>query len=239
MRKLVGSLSYANVVATVALFMAVSGGVVYAASTLGRNSVKSANIAASAVKSRNLAKNAVKAKSLAANSVTTAKIKKDSVTSTKVKKASLKRSDLAAGTLAGLQVAEVFSPSVPGLTTPVPGGTLVPLSGTASFTPAAGKSYELLVELKGNPLDIDGTGEKFCSPFVDIFANGVPLNGAGLWADASSSPPFNLEPIGTSSAAIALQAAGQPQTLTALAFGSAGCAPGTIASLRAVVVEFG
>ena len=115
----------------------------------------------------------------------------------------------------------------------------MPLTGTATFTPVAGKSYELLVELKGNPLDLDGPGEKFCSPFVLILDNGVPLNGAGLWADASSTPPFNLEPIGTSSAAIALQAAGQPQALTALAFGSAGCAPGAAASLRAVVVELG
>jgi hypothetical protein len=237
MKKIGRTFSYANVVATVALFLAVSGGVVYAASTLGKNSVKNKNIAANAVKARNLAKNAVKTKSLAANSVTTAKIKKEAVTSSKVKKASLNRTDLATGTLAGLQVAEVSAAAVPGLNVEPIGGTLVPLTGTAVFTPLAGKSYELLVEVKGNPIDANGAGGEPCSAFVDILDNGVPLNGGGIWANASGTPPFNFEPIGTSSAAIALQATGQPQTLSALSFGSIGCSPATTASLRAVVVQ--
>ncbi len=38
-------LSYANVVATLALVLAIGGGTVYAASELGRNDVKSRNIA--------------------------------------------------------------------------------------------------------------------------------------------------------------------------------------------------
>jgi hypothetical protein len=231
--------SYANVVATIALFLALSGGVVYAASTLGKNSVKSKNIAANAVKTRNLAKNAVKSKNLAANSVTAAKVKKDAITSAKVKKGTLGRSDLAAGTLAGLQVAEVTSPAVPGLNVEQPGGTPIPLAGTPTFTPVAGKSYELLVELKGNPIDADGAEGEVCSPFVDLLVNGAPVNGAGLWHNVSGTPPFNYEPIGTSSAAIALQAAGQAQTLTALTLGSSGCSSATVASLRAVVIELG
>ncbi|HSS42171.1 MAG TPA: hypothetical protein VLK37_06405 [Solirubrobacterales bacterium] len=231
--------SYANVVATVALFLALSGGVVYAASTLGKNSVKSTNIAANAVKTRNLAKSAVKSKNLGPNSVTTAKVKKDAITSAKVKKGTLSRSDLAAGALAGIQVAEVTSAAVPGLNAEPPGGTLVPLAGTPTFTPAAGKSYELLVELKGNPIDADGPEGDVCNPFVDLLVNGAPVNGAGLWNNASGKPPFNNEPIGTSSAAIALQAAGQAQTLSALSFGTTGCSGATAASLRAVVIELG
>jgi hypothetical protein len=58
MKQVGRAFTYANVVATIALFLAVSGGVVYAASTLGKNAVKSKNIAANAVKARNLAKNA-------------------------------------------------------------------------------------------------------------------------------------------------------------------------------------
>jgi hypothetical protein len=236
MKKIGRTFSYANVVATIALFLAVSGGVVYAASTLGKNSVKSKNIAANAVKARNLAKNAVKSKSLAANSVTTAKIKKGAVTSGKVKKASLTRTNLAAGTLAGLQVAEISAASVPGLNAEPPGGTLVPLTGTPTFTPLAGKSYELLVELKGNPVDANGPGAEGCFAFVNVLSNGALLNGAGIFANANAPAPFNVEPVGTSSAAIALQAAGQPQTLSALAFGSPNC-NGTTASLRAVVIQ--
>lgn len=239
MRRIGKAFTYSNVVATIALFLALGGGVVYAASTLGKNSVKSKNIAANAVKSRNLAKSAVKTKSLAANSVTTAKIKKDAVTSGKVKKGSLGRSDLATGTLAGLQVAEVTSAAVPGLNVRVPTGTPIPLTGTPTFTPVAGKSYELLVELKGNPIDADGPGDGACNAFVDLLANGVSASGAGIYQDVSGPPPFNNEPIGTSSAAIALQAAGQPQTLSALVFGGSGCGSGTTGSLRAVVIQLG
>jgi hypothetical protein len=233
--------TYANVVATLALFLAISGGAVYAATNLGKNAVKSTNIAAKAVKNRNLASNAVKAKNLAANAVTGAKIKKEAVTPGKLKKASLTRANLAAGTLAGLQVAEIASAAVPGLTTEVPGGggTLVPLTGTASFTPVAGKSYELLTELKGTPTDVDGPGGEVCSAFVSVLVNGFPMSGAGIFANAGGTPPFNVEPIGSSSTALGLQQAGQLQTLSALSFGSTGCSPATAASLRAVVVELG
>ncbi len=229
MRRIVNALSYSNVVATLALFLVLGGGVVYAASTLGKNSVKSRNIAASAVKARNLAKNAV----------TTGKIKKDAVTSGKVKKGTLGRSDLSTNALAGLQVAEVSAAAVPGLNVEQSGGMPVPLTGSAAFTPVPGKSYELLVELKGNPIDLDGSGEGVCRPYVEVLVNGVPANGAGMWQNVSGKPPFNNEPIGTSSAAIAMQAAEQPQTLTALSFGDSGCSGATAASLRAVVVQFG
>jgi hypothetical protein len=237
--KLRGAFTYANVVATIALFLALSGGVVYAAATLGKNSVKSKNLAANAVKTRNLAKNAVKTKAIAPNAVTAAKLKKGAVSGVKVGTATLTRANMAPGTLAGLQVAEVQSAAVPGLTTEAVGGTPVPLGGTASFTPVAGKSYELLTELKGTPSDANGPDGGACEAFVTILVNGVPFSGAGIWANESGTPPFNYEPIGSSSTAIGLQQAGQPQGLSALAFGSAGCGGATTASLRAVVIELG
>lgn len=239
MNKLRGTLTYANVMATLALFLALSGGVVYAATSLGKNSVKSKNIAANAVKARNLAKSAVKAKALAANAVTTAKLKAGAVSDGKMRKGTLTRKSMAAGTLAGVQVIAVENGLVPGLTSEAPGGTPVPLTGTPTFTPKVGKSYELLTELAGTPSDADGPGGSVCSAFVSIQVNGAPISGAGIWANASGQPPFNLEPIGSSSTAFALQAAGQPQTLSALAFGSPGCAPTTIGSLRVVVIELG
>jgi len=240
MKQVGKAFSYSNVVATIALFLALGGGVVYAASGLGKNAVKNKNIAANAVKARNLAKNAVKTKSLAANSVTSAKIKKDAITSSKVRKGALSRSDMAAGTLAGLQVAEVTAASVPGLNVEPAGGTPIPLAGAPTFTPVAGKSYELLVELRGNPLDGDGPGENVCNPLVSLLVNGVPIDGVvSLWQNASGTPPFNNQPIGTSSTAIALQVPGQPQTLSALSLGSSGCSSATTALLRAVVIQLG
>lgn len=239
MKKIPSAFSYANVVATLALFLAVSGGVVYAASTLGRNAVKSKNIAAHAVKNRNLAKHAVKNGNLAANAVSTAKVKKEAITGIKVKAGTLIRTNLAAGTLAGLQVAEAGNGAVPGLTTESTGGTAVPLSGTTSFTPAAGKSYELLTELKGTPTDANGPESGGCFPFVSVLVNGNLLTSVNLFNNASGEPPFNNQPIGSSATAIGMQQAGEQQTLSATAFGDSNCSSATTASLRMTVVELG
>jgi len=239
MKQLRNAISYSNVVATLALFLAISGGVVYAASTLGRNSVKSKNIAAHAVKNRNLAKNVVKKGNLAANAVTTAKVKKEAITGAKVKAGTLTRTNLATGTLAGLQVLDASASSVPGLTEVKEGGTPVPLSGTTSFTPAAGKSYAILTELKGTPTDADGPEGKACFASVAVLVNGVPFTGTSIANDAGEKPPFNNEPVGSSSTAIGLQEAGQVQTISAIAFGNGGCSTATTASLRVTVVEFG
>lgn len=155
--------------------------------------MKSRNIAAKAIKARNLARNAVKAKSIAPNAVTAAKIQKGAITAAKVQGASLGRANLAAGTLAGLQVAEIQAAAVPGFTTDTPSGTAVPVTGTAAFTPVAGKSYELLTELKGTPTDSDGAaGPQFCAARVMVLVNGVPVGFAGMWNDASEPAAAQL-----------------------------------------------
>ena len=74
MKALRARLTYANVVATIALFFALTGGAVYAA-----RKIHSRNIARNAVKSRNLAKNAVKVRNLAPNSVNSSKIADGSI----------------------------------------------------------------------------------------------------------------------------------------------------------------
>jgi hypothetical protein len=234
------ALSYSNVVATLALFLALSGGVVYAATTLKRNSVKSRNIAAHAVKTRNLAKNAVKKGNLATNAVTTGKVKNDAITGGKVAAGTLTRTNVAPGMLAGLQVADAGNSSVPGLTTPTSTGTEVPLSGTNTFTPVAGKSYELLTELKGTPTDGGGEEEgPGCGPSVAILVNGAPLTAVGIASNSEGIPPFNNEPVGSTSTAVGLQEAGQSQTISAISFGDSDCTSATSASLRVTVVEFG
>ena len=72
MRRLRAGLTYVNVVATLALFLALGGGAVWAA-----NKITSKQIGKGAVKNKNLAKNAVKAKNLAKNSVTSAKTRQE------------------------------------------------------------------------------------------------------------------------------------------------------------------
>jgi hypothetical protein len=69
MERIRSKFTYANVVATLALFLALTGGAVFAASK-----IHSRNIAKNAVKSRNIAKNGVKGRNLAAGSVSSSKI---------------------------------------------------------------------------------------------------------------------------------------------------------------------
>ncbi len=87
-------LTYANVVATLALFIAIGGASAFAASHLGKNSVGS--------------------KQLRKNSVTTAKIKSEAVTAAKVKNGTLTGTQINASTLGTVptaQTANALGPS--------------------------------------------------------------------------------------------------------------------------------
>jgi hypothetical protein len=98
-RRIRARLTYANVVATLALFVAVGGGTVYAATHLGRNSVSSANIRDGQVKTQDLANAAVTSAKLADNSVTGPKLADNSVTSANVVSHALTGADIDTSTL--------------------------------------------------------------------------------------------------------------------------------------------
>ncbi len=89
MKRLRPRLTYANVVASLALFLVVSGGAAIAANQLGKNSVGSKQLKKNAVTASEIKKNAVTAAKLKKNAVTTAKVKKDAVTGAKVNEATL------------------------------------------------------------------------------------------------------------------------------------------------------
>lgn len=239
MHKLLGKLTYANVVATLALFLALGGGAAVAAAQLGKNTVKSTNIARNAVKTQDIARNAVKGSKLAANAVKNKNLSKNAVTAGKVKKGTLTRTQLAAGTLAGLQVVDAQAANIPGLGSNPPNtqGTPVSLTGTMAFTPVTGKSYELLAELRGSVVDADGSGGETCFTGVQIFVNGEPTTFVGMNANSNGNAPFAINSVGNASTAIGLLSSGT-QTITAASYGEASCA-GSTGDLRVTVVELG
>jgi hypothetical protein len=115
-------ITYANVVATMALFLAICGG---------------------AVAASQLAKNSVGPKQLKKNSVTSVKIKKDAVNGAKVKDGSLSGADLKDGTITGPKIADgAITPAklsvapVPAPAAPTPSVTAVSL--TEDCTSATG-----------------------------------------------------------------------------------------------------
>lgn len=86
-------LSYANVIATLALFLALGGGAI-AASQLGKNSVGSKQLKKNAVTKAKIKKNAVTSAKIKNGAVTSAKIKADAVNGGKIADASVTGSDI-------------------------------------------------------------------------------------------------------------------------------------------------
>jgi hypothetical protein len=213
MKRARGKLTYGNVVATIALFLALTGGVVWAA-----HKIRSGQIARNAVKAKNIARGAV--------------------TSSKVKNGSLQRLDLAHGTLSGLPIADS---SASNITVPLSGSspTAIPLQGSTSFvarkgradisqTPVAGDPKELLTEARAT---LTSGGDQPCNPDVEIDLNGLPV---------AHLTPSNDDPVAGAAVAAGLTQAGKTQTITAKVFPDSDCAAGsTIDQLRVVVVQYG
>ena len=94
-------LTYSNVVATLAIFIAL-GGVSYAATNLAKNSVGTKQIKNNAVTSKKIKKNAVTSKKIKKNVVTSSKIKKNAVTTAKIKGQSITEAKLDPDLLASI-----------------------------------------------------------------------------------------------------------------------------------------
>jgi hypothetical protein len=214
-------LSYANVVATLALFLALTGGVVWAAGKISGKQIK---------------KNSIPGNRIKKSSLTNKQIKKMTLTNNRIKPGTIQRSALAAGTLPGLIVADASATSLPGATSATPPGpTPVPLTGTASFTPVAGKSYQLQAEIVGNPVLKPGES---CRPAVQVYVNGIPTTFVEIFA-SESGPGFDSSfPEGSYVTSLLTESG--PQAITAKVFGDADCASGTtLDKLRIVVAELG
>ena len=199
-------LSYANVVATLALFLVLTGGTVYAASKLGKDEVKSKNIAKGAVKNSDLAKNSVKGKNIKAGSVAT--------------------SDLAADLLSKLDTevtAAATGGPAGGLTTVTPNP--LPLTGTTTFTPAAGEVTAIVAEAAFTVATTNIAQD--CSPAVRVFVDGEPTR---IFVSPDTEQN-SLTPIATTGRDAAgpygLVDPGVTRTITATVRGDADCTPGT------------
>ena len=97
-------LTYANVIATIALFIAIGGASAFAASQFGKNTVGTSQIKNNSVTKTKIKKNAVVTAKIRGAAVTTKKIKNDAVTGAKVNESSL-------STVPSAQVANTLLPS--------------------------------------------------------------------------------------------------------------------------------
>ena len=149
--KLRPRLNYANVVATLALFLVLTGGTVYAAVQLGKDDVKSRNIAPSAVE--------------------TSDLDKDAVTSPKIQDGSVKADDLSGAIFDGVGVdvaGSASSGAQGGIDTDT--DNPLPLNGKTSFSVAPGEVGALAAEASWTIAS--NSAAEYCSPSVVLAVNG-------------------------------------------------------------------
>jgi hypothetical protein len=194
-------LTYANVAATTALFLAVGGGTVYAAFNLGKNDVHSKNIAPKAVKTSDLAKNAV--------------------TSPKIKDGSVQPADLAAGVMAGLS-SDVTGSATGGPRGGVNANTTTPLTltGTTTFTPQAGQVSALAAQAQYTVAVTNAL--EFCSPSVFLLLNGEPTR-IFLSPDNANSTTLVTRLANDADGPFGLISPGTPLTISAQLRGDPDC----------------
>jgi hypothetical protein len=220
MRAVARRLTYANVVATLALFLALSGGVVWAAGKIG---------------AKNLKANAVTAAKIKRNAVTNPKIRGNAVGAEKIQPGAVGFTKLAAGT--ALVASATSAPVAANSATPVN----VPLSGAVAFTPASGVADFLSVEARGANLGrVDPA--KPCAPQVVPFVNGSRWEFAEGTLSVRSFTPTAAQPSGQVPASgatgvIGLTSPGTPQTVTIQLLGDPNCAVGATVSVGVAVTQ--
>ncbi|HEX3242950.1 MAG TPA: hypothetical protein VHQ97_07710 [Solirubrobacterales bacterium] len=132
-------LTYANVMATIAVALAVGGAGAYAASKLGKNVVRSRNIAPNAVKTSDIAKNAVKRGKIAGGAIDDSRLANGSVGTNK-----LVGGAVTTGKLASASVSEgILAPSVQTKLNAIQAGGIVRVDASNGLESAA-PAYNLI-----------------------------------------------------------------------------------------------
>jgi len=212
-------LTYANVVATLALFLALGGGAVWAAGRIG---------------TKNLKANAVTAGKIKRNAVTAAKIRANAVTGEKIKPGAVGFAKFASG--ANLLLSAGGGPVPASASEPIE----VPLSGTTTFTPVAGTLDLLSIEAKGNNLARVGTEN--CEPKIVPYVNGSQWEVAeGLLSPAAVEPtpaqPTGLRPLTGATGPIGLNSPGVTQTIAVKVLGDPDCGAASTVSVALAVTQ--
>ncbi|MGV1050197.1 MAG: hypothetical protein ACOYD4_16915 [Solirubrobacterales bacterium] len=212
-------LTYANVIATLALFLALSGGVVWASGRISGGRLKPSSVSAGKIKR---------------NAVTATKIRPNAVIATKIRPGAVDFTKLAAGTNL---IAAASTGAVPANSAEA---VAAPLSGPVTFTPLPATVDLLSVEARG--ANLVRAGAEPCKPRVVPFVNGSAWGFAEDALALSAFPPTAAEPTGQRPVAgvsgpVGLGSPGISQTVTIKVIGDPGCAPGGTVSAAVAVTQ--
>jgi hypothetical protein len=214
-------LTYANVIGTLALFLALGGGAVWAA---GKASQK--------VGTSRLKPNAVTAGKIKANAITQAKIRANAVTNAKIREGSVDLGKIAAGT----NVVAVATSSPVGVNGE--SAVAVTFPSPLSFTPTAGLVYAMSIEARSTNLARSGT--EVCRVTVVPLVNGAEWGGGGLLLSAfepTPEAPGGVVPAAGRTSPIGLAAPGETQTIGAKLIGGPRCSSASQATVAVAITE--
>ena len=222
LRAVLRRLTYANVIATLALFLALGGGAVWAA-----------NKQAHKIGTGKLKPNAVTAGKIKAGAVTQVKIRENAVTNAKIREGAVNLGKIAAGTFvvatATSSPVAVDGPSAVGVNFPSP----------ITFTPAAGSVYLMSVEARSS--NLARSGAETCRVQVVPLVNGTEWGGGAPLVLSAFEPtgenPSGVIGSGGQTSPIGLAAAGATQTIGAKLIGSPRCAAGGSVTVAVAVTQ--
>lgn len=223
MRLLRRNLTYANVIATLALFLALSGGVVWAAQKIGAKQLKANSVTTGKIKKR---------------AVTTGKLRDRAVTNAKLGESSVNFAKIAAGTnVIATGSGGPISVSTATFENPVS----IPLTGTTSFIPAVGITDLVNIEVKGINL-ATADPKKRCFAFVEPMVNGQLFEFAtgflGVNSASSEDKPPSPVPLDIGSGPIGLGQPGVSQQLSMRVSTNGECTPTSQVAVNFTVTQF-
>jgi hypothetical protein len=221
LRAVLRRLTYANVIATMALFLALGGGAVWAA-----------NKQATKIGTGKIKPNAITAGKIKANAVTTSKIRENAVTNAKIREGSVNFGKLAAGTnvvaTATSSPVAVNGASAVGVSFPTP----------VTFTPTAGVVDLMSVEVRS--ANLARSGAEPCRVQVLPLVNGTEWAGAPLVLsafEANAENPSGAIGSGGATSPVGLAAAGATQTIGAKLIGSPRCSSSGSVTVAVAVTQ--
>jgi hypothetical protein len=185
-------LTYANIVSTLALFLALGGGAAYAAgkvssSDLAKGAVHTSNVFKRAITSGKLAVGAVRSNQVVDGAIGTKQLADHAVGTAKLADAAVGSKQIGAAGVApsNLEFPVFYAASPSGRSASVNGvPDPYPLSGD-SWTQSPGQIEVVFGGATAN-VAYDGSGSGSCQVFFEVFLNGQQVGGGGLSTGSTS-----------------------------------------------------
>ena len=236
-------LTYANVVSTCALFLALGGGAAYAATKVNSNdlakgAVHTPNVFKRAITSGKLAVGAVHSNQVVDGAVGSKQLADNAVGAKQIANAAIGSKQIGAAAVApsNLEFPVFYAASPKGGSAAVtPGPDPYPLTGD-SWTQNPGQ-IEVVFGAAVATIAYDGSGSGSCQVFFEVFLNGQQVGGGGLSTNSTSLETVE-QTIGAQPQIDPLTAVANHLTMRSGSNGA--CTPdSTINSTRFRVLDFG